>query len=320
MTTTHDVIIVGGGPAGLTAAVYAARKSLNVLLITRDIGGQALYSLGIENYMGYQFISGQDLMNRFEEQVEKYKVERALAEVKTVAKTSNAFVAQTETGEKYRGRTIIVATGKKSRTLNAKGIDSFVGRGVSYCATCDAPFFAGLDVAVIGGGNSALTAAYELVEIARKVYLINRSPLKADEVYLDKIRDAPNLERFIGYELAEVRGGDAVTEAVFRRTSDGSLMTLQVAGIFIEIGLIPNSELVKDFALLNKDDEIVVGCDCTTSIPGLFAAGDVTTVPEKQIIVAAGEGAKAAISAYKYILQERPHAIVGNSTASTTTE
>jgi len=320
MTTTHDVIIVGGGPAGLTAAVYAARKSLNVLLITRDIGGQALYSLGIENYMGYQFISGQDLMNRFEEQVEKYKVARAFAEVKTVSKRSNAFVALTETGETYLGRTIIVATGKKSRTLNAKGIDSFVGRGVSYCATCDAPFFAGLDVVVIGGGNSALTAAYELLAIARKVYLVNRSPLKADEIYLDKIRDAPNLEQFIGYELAEVQGDDAVTAAVFRRHSDGSLMTLQVAGIFIEIGLIPNSELVKDFALLNNDYEIVVGCDCTTSVAGLFAAGDVTTVPEKQIIVAAGEGAKAAISAYKYILQERPHAIAGNSTASPSME
>ncbi|MGZ4852650.1 MAG: NAD(P)/FAD-dependent oxidoreductase, partial [Halobacteriota archaeon] len=150
-----------------------------------------------------------------------------------------------------------------------------------------------------------------LMSIARKVYLVNRSAWKADEVYLEKIRDAPNVERLVGYELIEVTGDDVLNSAVFRNLSDGSSITLPVAGIFIEIGLIPNSDIVKDLVLFNKNNEIVVSYDCSTSLPGIFAAGDVTTVPEKQIIVAAGEGAKAAISAYKHLLKEGEHAITG---------
>jgi alkyl hydroperoxide reductase subunit F len=310
-TTLYDVIIVGGGPAGLTAAVYAARKMLKVLLVTQNIGGQALYSLDVENYMGYQFISGQDLMDNFEKQVEKYNVKQVFSEVKSVTKENEAFVTRSEKGDEFRGKTAIVATGKKSRTLNVQGLDRLIGRGVSYCATCDAPLFADLDVAVVGGGNSAITAAYELTSIARKVYLVNRSPLKADEIYLEKIRDAPNIECLIGYELVDVTGEDALNSATLRNLSDSSSVTLPVAGIFIEIGLIPNSDIVKDLVLLNDDKEIVVSCDCSTSLPGVFAAGDVTTVPEKQIIVAAGEGAKAAISAYKYLLKEGEHAVIG---------
>jgi alkyl hydroperoxide reductase subunit F len=309
--TLHDIIIVGGGPAGLTAAVYAARKMLDVLLVTQNIGGQALYSLDVENYMGYQFISGQDLMDRFEKQVEKYNVKKVFSDVKSVEKINDAFITRSEKGDEYRGKTVIIATGKKSRTLNAKGLDRLIGRGVSYCATCDAPLFMDSDVAVVGGGNSAITAAYELMSIARKVYLVNRSALKADELYLEKIRDAPNIERFVGYELVEVTGDDALNSAMLRNLSDGSSVTLPVAGIFIEIGLIPNSEIVKDLVSRNKKDEIMVSCDCSTSLPGVFAAGDVTTVPEKQIIVAAGEGAKAAISAYKYLLNEGEHAVIG---------
>ncbi len=307
-TTLHDVIIVGGGPAGLTAAVYAARKMLKVLLITQNIGGQALYSLDVENYMGYQFISGQDLMDRFEKQVEKYNVKNVFSEVKSVTKENEVFITRSTNGDEYHGKAIIIATGKKSRTLNAKGLDRLIGRGVSYCATCDAPLFMGLDVVVVGGGNSAITAAYELTSIARQVYLVNRGPLKADEIYLEKIRDAPNIKCFIGYELVEVTGEDALDAAALRNLSDDSSVVLPVAGVFIEIGLIPNSDMVKDLVLLNKNDEIVVSYDCSTSLPGVFAAGDVTTVPEKQIIVAAGEGAKAAISAYKYILKEGEHA------------
>jgi len=309
--TLHDIIIVGGGPAGLTAAVYAARKMLDVLLITQNIGGQALYSLDVENYMGYQFISGQDLMDRFEKQVEKYNVKKVFSDVKSVEKINGAFITRSEKGDEYRGKTVIIATGKKSRTLNAKGLDRLIGRGVSYCATCDAPLFMDSDVAVVGGGNSAITAAYELMSIARKVYLVNRSALKADELYLEKIRDAPNIERFVGYELVEVTGDDVLNSAMLRNLSDGSSVTLPVAGIFIEIGLIPNSAVVKGLVSLNKNDEIIVSCDCSTSLPGVFAAGDVTTVPEKQIIVAAGEGAKAAISAYKYLLNEGEHAVIG---------
>ncbi|MGZ4893925.1 MAG: NAD(P)/FAD-dependent oxidoreductase [Halobacteriota archaeon] len=307
-TTLHDVIIVGAGPAGLTAAVYAARKTLKLLLITQNIGGQALYSLDVENYMGYQFISGQDLMDRFEKQVEKYDVKHVFSQVTRVTKENEVFIIRSTNGDEYRGKTIIVATGKKSRTLDAKGLDSLIGRGVSYCATCDAPLFMGLDVVVIGGGNSAITAAYELMSIARQVYLVNRSPLKADEIYLGKIRNASNIKCLIGYELIEVTGEDALSAAVLHNLADDSSVTLPVSGVFIEIGLTPNSDMVKGLILLNKNDEIVVSCDCSTSLPGVFAAGDVTNVPEKQIIVAAGEGAKAAISAYKYLLKAGAHA------------
>jgi alkyl hydroperoxide reductase subunit F len=310
-SASYDVMIVGGGPAGLTAAVYAARKMLNVVLLTQNIGGQALLSLDVENYMGFQFVSGQELMDRFESQVEKYNVQKAFAEVTNVDKDGSEFVALTADGNRYRAKTVIIATGKKSRTLDAKGVDRLVGRGVSYCATCDAPLFVDLDVAVVGGGNSAVTAAYELMSIARKVYLVNRSQWKADEVYLKKIRGAHNVERLLGYALVEAIGNDTLQSAVFRNLSDGSLVKLPVSGIFIEIGLAPNSGIVKGLVLLNKLDEIIVSCDCSTSLPGMFAAGDVTTVPEKQIIVAAGEGAKAAISAYKYLLKEGQEAVVG---------
>jgi alkyl hydroperoxide reductase subunit F len=261
--------------------------------------------------MGYQFISGPDLMDRFEKQVEKYNVPRKFAQVKTIEEESDAFVARTETDDEYRSKTIIIATGKRSRTLNAKGVERFVGRGVSYCATCDAPLFMDMDVAVLGGGNSAFTAAYELTRIARKVYLINRSPWKADEVYLEKIREAANIDLLAGYELIEVKGDDAVNAAVFKNLSDNSLVSFPVTGIFIEIGLIPNSDVVRGLVTLNENGEIVIGYDCSTSVPGIYAAGDVTTVPEKQIIVAAGEGAKAAIGAYKYLLKEGLHAVVG---------
>jgi alkyl hydroperoxide reductase subunit F len=250
-------------------------------------------------------------MDRFEKQVEKYNVQRTFAQIKTVSKERDAFVARTETDEEYRSKTIIIATGKRSRTLDAKGVETFVGRGVSYCATCDAPLFMDMNVAVLGGGNSAITAAYELANIARKVYLINRSPWTADEVCLEKIRDAANVEPLVGYQLTEVKGDTTVNAAVFRNLTDNSLISLPVTGIFIEIGLIPNSDVVRDLVTLNQNGEIIVSHNCATSVPGIFAAGDVTTVPEKQIIVAAGEGAKAAISAYKYLLKEGQHAAVG---------
>ena len=307
----YDVIIIGGGPAGLTAATYLGRKALNALIITKNIGGQALLSIGIENYMGYQFVAGQELMNKFEEQVRQYNVKTVYSEVIKVYMESDCFVALATDADKFYGKTVIIATGKRSRTLNAKGIDSYVGRGVSYCATCDGPLFVDVDVAVIGGGNSAITTGIELQNIARKVYMINRSPWRADEIYTEKLRDAPNIEVLIGYELVEVIGKDVVNAAVIQNISDHSLRTVPLSGIFIEIGLIPNSDLVKDFVALNQDGEIIVGCDCSTNVPGVYGAGDVTSVPEKQIIVAAGEGAKAAISAYKYLLKGGRQVITG---------
>jgi alkyl hydroperoxide reductase subunit F len=307
----YDVVIVGGGPAGLTAAAYLGRKAQNALIITKNIGGQALLSIGIENYMGYQFVAGQELMNKFEEQVQQYKVQTVFNEVTKVYKESDRFVALTADAERFYGKTMIIATGKRSRTLNAKRIDSYVGRGVSYCATCDGPLFADLDVAIVGGGNSAITTGIELKDIAKKVYMINRSRWRADEIYVEQLKDVPNVEVLIGYEIIEVVGNDAVRAAVIQKISDKSLQTIPLEGIFVEIGLIPNTDIVKDLVALNQDSEIIVGCDCSTSIPGVFGAGDVTSVPEKQIIVAAGEGAKAAISAYKYLLRGGEQIVVG---------
>ncbi len=307
----YDVIIVGGGPAGLTAATYVGRKALNALIITKNIGGQALLSIGIENYMGYQFVSGQELMDKFEEQVRQYNVKTVYDEVTKVYKDSDCFVALTTDTERLYGKTVIIATGKRSRTLNTKEIDSYIGRGVSYCATCDGPLFVDVDVAVIGGGNSAITTAIELKNIARKVYMINRSPWRADEIYTEQLKDALNIEILVGYELVEVVGNDSVSAAVIQKISDKSLQTIPLSGIFVEIGLIPNSDIVKDLVALNQDREIIVGCDCSTSMLGVFGAGDVTSVPEKQIIVAAGEGAKAAISAYKYLLKGGEQMITG---------
>jgi alkyl hydroperoxide reductase subunit F len=298
----YELIIIGGGPAGMTAAVYAARKKLKAMLISRDIGGQVLWTAGVENYMGYQFIEGPELIKKFEEQVKQFPIDVKTGErVTSLSQTDEGFEVRTDNGESYEARVAIIAAGKRPRQLNVPGEEKFKGRGVTYCAICDGPLFADVEVAVIGGGNSALEAAQDMVKIADHVYLVSLTPLTADQVLTDKVKSDKNLTVFLEHEVLEIKGESRVDGIKIRDLKSKRERTLKVSGVFIEIGLMPNSEPFKEIVRLNRIGEIEVDCANETSVAGLYAAGDVTSVPDKQIVVAAGEGAKAALQAHRYL-------------------
>jgi alkyl hydroperoxide reductase subunit F len=298
----YELIIIGGGPAGMTAAVYAARKKLNTLLISYDIGGQVLWTSGIENYMGYQFIEGPELMQKFEEQVKQFPLDKKTGDrASSLSQTNRGFEVRTDKGESHQAKAAIIATGKRPRQLNVPGEEKLKGRGLTYCAICDGPLFAGENVAVIGGGNSALEAAEDMVKIAKHVYLVSLTPLTGDQILIDKVKAANNFTMFLEHEVLEIKGESLVKGIKVRDLKSKQERELDVGGIFIEIGLIPNSEPFKGIVHLNGLGEIEVSCANETGVPGLFAAGDVTNVPEKQIVVAAGEGAKAALKAHRYL-------------------
>ena len=301
---TVDVCIVGGGPAGLTAAVYVSRKKLSTAIITQDIGGQVAWTLGIENYMGYQYITGRELTAKFEEQVRQFPIPIVMDEVRKVEVGKDVFSIETKGGRTIAARTVIVASGKRPKELGVPNEKKFIGRGLSYCATCDGPLFANMDVAVCGGGNSAVQAAIEMAQIAARVYLVSRNPLRADAVISDKADQLKNIVRKVGYEVVEVLGDKTVEMLRIRGKATGSEEELKIKGVFVEVGLNPNTEFLKGIVSLTEYGEVDVNCMCETNVPGLFAAGDVTNVHEKQIVVAAGEGAKAALSAHEYLLRK----------------
>lgn len=300
----YELIIIGAGPAGMTASVYAARKKINTLLISGDIGGQGLTTWLVENYMGYQFIEGRELMQKFEEQVKQFPTDVKVEvgkRAERLSRVDEGFEVRTDRGETYQAKAVILATGKRPRQLNVPGEKELLGRGVTYCAICDGPLFADVKVAVIGGGNSALEAADDMVKIADHVYLISLTPLTGDQILIDKLKDANNLTMFLEHEVLEIKGKNSVEGIRIRDLKSKKEKELEVGGIFVEIGLIPNSELVKELVTLNRLGEIEVNCGNETGVPGFFAAGDVTSVPDKQIVVAAGEGAKAALQAHRYL-------------------
>lgn len=295
-----DLIIIGGGPAGITAAVYAARKKLDFCVVTRDIGGQTAWSLEVENYTGYQFIPGPELAMKFREHLEKFTFDlKEGEEVLKVEKVDHTFKVTTKNSGVLESRTVIIASGKRPRLLGAKGEGKYMGKGLTYCATCDGPLFAGKNVAVIGGGNSGLEATMQMMRIAKKVYLINVvEKLTGDPIMQDRIKAADNVSVHNNSKVVEILGEQFVKS--IKVDNKGQIKELPVEGIFVEIGLVPNSKFI-DIIDKNERGEIIVNDKTETSVHGLFAAGDVTTVPEKQIIIAAGEGAKATLSAFKYL-------------------
>jgi alkyl hydroperoxide reductase subunit F len=299
----YDLIIIGMGPSGMTAAVYAGRKKMSALLIGKHYGGQAAWASEIENYMGFQYVTGTELMQKFKEQVEKYPVEQKQGEVVKVSRENGQFTVKTKTGEVFGSKSVIVATGKFPRRLNVPGEGKLTNRGVSYCTVCDGPLFEGMDVAVVGGGNSALEAVHDLVRIAEKVYVVSLEDWDADPILVDRVKDHPKVEKLVGWETVAIEGEHLVAGLQLRSlTNPSETRRLDVQGVFIKIGTVPGSGLVEEFLELNESKEIVVGCDTTTSVPGVFAAGDATNIPDKQVIVSAGEGAKAALGAYRYTL------------------
>ena len=302
MAGIYDLIIVGAGPAGITAAIYAARKKLKTLVVSKDIGGQTALSGAVENYTGYQYITGFELARKFEEHVKEFDLDfHEREEVTRIQKVDDTFRVSTDQGA-YEGKTVIIASGAKPKELRIPGEKEFKNRGVTYCATCDAPLFAGRDVAVIGGGNSAMDATLQLLSIARKIYLITVNPeLEGDEIMKQKISQAKNVEVWMNTKTVEILGDSMVTAIRVVKRDEGRL---NVQGVFIEIGYTPNSEFI-NIVEKNELNEIKVDARCETNVPGIFAAGDVTDVPEKQIIIAAGEGSKAALAAFSYLSRKR---------------
>jgi alkyl hydroperoxide reductase subunit F len=298
----YDVIIVGAGPAGMTAAVYAARKKLKALLISKDFGGQALWAANVENYMGYQFIGGTELMQKFEAQVRQFPLDQKIGEgVAALSRLNGDFEIKTDKGESFQTKAVVLASGKRPKQLNVPGEDKLKGKGVSYCAICDAPLFTGEKIAVVGGGDSALEAVDDMVKIGEHVYLVSNTPLTGDQVLVDKLKDSPNLTTFLEWQVVEIEGSSLVEGIRIRNLNTDEEKRLEVAGVFVEIGLVPNSDFATGTVNLNELGEIEVSCTSETNVPGLFAAGDVTNVPEKQIVVAAGEGAKATLQAHRYL-------------------
>jgi len=302
----YDVVIIGAGPAGLAAGIYCARKMLRTLVVSRDVGGQAAWSWEVENYLGYQVISGAELVNRFYEHIRSFPVE--LREREEVASMEPAggeeeagFEVVTDRG-RHAARAVIVASGKVPRLLGVPGEKEFRGRGVVYCATCDAPLFSGKDVVVVGSGNAGLDAALQLSRIARRIYLVDTAAeCTGDQVSRRGVREAGNVEVVLRTAVREIKGDRFVGSVLLEDLDGGSTREVAVSGVFIEIGSVPSTAFLGGRLRLNELGEIVIDSNNRTSLPGVFAAGDVTDVAEKQIIIAAGEGAKAALSAYAYL-------------------
>jgi NADH-dependent peroxiredoxin subunit F len=299
----YDLIIIGAGPAGITAGVYAARKRINLLVISKDIGGQAAWSGDIENYTGYQFITGPELAAKFEEHMRKFEIKLKEQEAVTeVVRSGDNIIVKTDKAE-YEAACVIIASGKRTKELGVPGEKEFKNRGLTYCATCDAPLFSGKNVAVIGGGNSALDAAIQLMRIAKHTYIINiASAFTGDAIMQEQLNASPLVTVLNNTQVSAVLGNKMVN--AIRIKKEGREETLAVEGVFVEIGLIPNSEFARTIEK-NQLGEIKVNCHNETNVEGIFAAGDVTDVPEKQIIIAAGEGSKAALSAFRYLVRHR---------------
>jgi thioredoxin-disulfide reductase len=298
-----DVIIIGGGAAGLTAAMYTCRKKLKTLVISADIGGQTNLTSHIENYPGTGPMHGVELMQRFKADAERFGTEFHMGKAAKVEKLGEQdFVVHVADGESFGSRAVILCAGKISRTLGIPGEDKFMGRGVSTCVTCDGPLFKGKDVAVVGGGNSAVEGAIELSPIARRVYVVHRrQQFTADETTIDKMKSLKNVELVLDSVATEVVGDKLLAAVMVENVVTKAKRTLDAQGMFLEIGYIVDSSMVKDLVKVNAQREVLVDERCATSCPGLFAAGDITQVPFKQTIISAGEGAKAALECHRYL-------------------
>lgn len=301
----YDTIIVGAGAAGLTTAIYAARRNLKTLVLSKDIGGQTATATQIENYPGVlDQPNGFTLMQNFKKQAESFGAEIKYGVVFGIKKVKEFFQVNTDRNS-YSTKTVILAFGLTPRELGVPGEDKFKGKGVAYCATCDAPLFKDKVVAVVGGGNSALDAADLLSGIAQKAYLIHRrDEFTSEAVLQQKVEQAQNIERVLNSEIVKIKGGKKVESIIIKNNQSSQMKEVEVDGIFVEIGYEAKTAWLKGLVKLNERGEIITDENCRTSVPGVFAAGDVTDAPYKQIVISAGEGAKAALQTFKFIQQE----------------
>lgn len=305
----YDVIIVGSGPAGLTAAIYASRRELNTLILRKEFGGQVVSTSHIENYPGFKKITGMELMKSMEEQVKDFKVEIISHGVNEIKEKNGFFSLKTDDGKIYESKTVILAFGKSPRKLGALNEDKFENKGVSYCVNCDGPLFKDETIAVVGGGNSALDAALLMSEIGKKVYLIHRrNEFRGFESFVTKLKGKKNVEFILETEVKEFNGDKMLESITIENVKTHEKTKLKVAGVFIEVGSEVHTDFVKDLVKLDEFKHIVINEKCETFVPGtnkikdgVFAAGDVTNSLFKQIVIAAGQGATAALQAYNYI-------------------
>ncbi len=296
----RDLIIIGGGPAGCTAGIYSARKKLDTLLIAKDFTGQIGHSAWVENYPGFERVKGLDLAKSFKSHLESFDIEiNEFEEVVEVVKKKDFFSVITDEGE-YEARALIICSGSKTKKLGVPNEEKFLGKGISYCVTCDESSFEGKDVAVVGGGNAGVEAAIELTRFAKKVCLLEcEESLSADEVLVERLQKEGG-EIITACEITEFRGEEELEGVVYMK--DGKEETLEVDGCFVEIGSKPNTDFVKGVVDLNDRGEVVVDPKTfETSVKGIFAAGDVVDFKDKQVVIATGQGATAALSAYRYL-------------------
>jgi thioredoxin-disulfide reductase len=304
----YDVIIVGAGPAGLTAAIYTSRRGLSTLILSKDLSGQIVTTPYIENYPGVEKTSGLELMQHMERQVKNFGVEIAYDEVLSVKQEEKKFVVSTKE-KKYETKTVILAFGKTPRNLGISTEEKFKGKGVFYCSTCDAPLLKNKIAAVVGGGNSALNSSLYLSSIAKKVYLVHRrDEFRGFETMVEKVKQKKNVEFILDSVVEEFKGEKFLKSVIIKNVKTNVRKEIQVDGVFVEAGYEVKADFIKNLVKLDENNHIVVNEKCETFqpnsnkiMPGIFAAGDVTNGPFKQIVIAAGEGAKAGLQAYNYI-------------------
>lgn len=298
----YDLIIIGGGPAGLTATVYAIRKRLNCLLISPDLGGKATARMHIEGIDTYNVINGSDLVRRFRNEVEYLDFARLLEKVAAVEKAGDNFLVTTASGKCLEARAVILATGADAVRLQVPGADRFWQRGVTYSTVSYAPLYIDKTVALVGSGYMAVRGAAELMQIAQKVYVVAPTHGDLDTPLGRRVSTAVHVEMLENWEPVSVEG-DTYARQLVVRSPEGEERTLDVDAIFVELGLKPHSELIAGLADVDAAGRVIVNCGAETAVPGLYAAGDVTQLPAEQVVVAIGEGAKAALAAYEYLMR-----------------
>lgn len=301
----YDLIIVGGGPAGLTAGVYSSILKIDTLLLSKDIGGQAVDSSKIKNYMGFDFVKGPELLSKFKNQlIHHHYIDHKIETVTSIQKYKKSFSVRTLSGNIFKSRSLIVATGMVRNKLGVPGERRFNRKGIGYTASQDIPLLARKRVAVIGGGNSALQIVLELHKHKCKVVIISLEPFTADPILREEVMSIKGLKIYDHHAVVKIEGEERIESVLIKDISSQKKLKIEIEAIFVAIGFSPNSALVRDIVDLNKKGEIEIDPDCSTKTPGLFAAGDVTDVFAKRIIIASGEGAKAALAANKYLVKQ----------------